>query len=278
MWFGTRNLMQEIKDPAVNMGASKVGWQTQSNYLNGGAYTRNSVGAHKEYDLSWNLTDRDTVREITDYADGVFGSGLVYWADPFVMDKNMLNMGWSVPSQGASDGVILTGTDTRPTLLDTPGNTLGYPTQSAVYTVGVGDKPYMWIPVPPGYTAWVGVHGTAGSGGYVAATTTTGPNSTGATTVLSTQSVTDTNRFSYSVDSPGIDGLYLTLGGTGTVVLSGLMVQVLPTGYTPPTGGFISGQGHSGCRFASQPVLTQYSAVMDKVGLTAKLIEIGSWL
>lgn len=280
MWFGTRDYMTWVPAPAINMDASKVGWTTQSNYLNGGAYVRTSTNSHKEYNMSWNLAARSDIRIITDFADGIYGTGPIYWADPMAMDTNMLPQSWASPMLGAYDGPILSGKTTRPTTVVTDANSLGYPTQKAVYTIGAETKPTTWVPIPLGYTAWAGVHGTNGTGGRVVATPTTGPTTLGTPTNLTMLTVGNTTRFNYSVDSNGgtVTGLQISFGGTGTIMPVGIMVQVLPTGVTPAIGGFISGQGQSGARFASQPTLTEYSSVQDKAGLTAKLVEVGQWL
>lgn len=278
MWFGTRGNMRWVKAPAINMTAGKVGWEAQTNYLSGGASVRRSISAHKEYGMSWNLAEREEIRMITDYADGIYGTGPIYWADPFVLDSNMLPQAWATPFVGAHDGTILSGSDVRPTLVDTPANINGYPVKSAVYTVGAGDKPAVWIPIPPGYTAWVGATGTAGTGGAVTVAPTTGATTSAPAQALTLLPVTGTTRVNKSFDSSAYDGVLVSLGGTGTITLTSMIVQVLPTGSVPASGGFISGQGHSGCSFASQPELTQYNAVLDRVGLTVRMVETEQWL
>jgi hypothetical protein len=55
------------------------------------------------------------------------------------------------------------------------------------------------------------------------------------------------------------------------------MIQVLETGVTPETGGFISGQGNSGLQFVSQPTYTPYSSALNKVGVVAELAENYGW-
>ena len=69
----------------------------------------------------------------------------------------------------------------------------------------------------------------------------------------------------------------MTLGGEGTIILSGMIVQVLKDGSIPEPGGFISGQGHSGCQFASLPEYTPYSYAHDIVGMVVDLVETGAW-
>jgi hypothetical protein len=68
------------------------------------------------------------------------------------------------------------------------------------------------------------------------------------------------------------------LTGSGTITLAGVIGQIVPIGTATATGTFISGQGNSGCEFESQPQLQNYSVALDKVALTVKMIEVGSWL
>lgn len=280
IWFGTRGREQWVPAPAVNVGASKVGWQTQMNYLNGGALVRRSVASHKEFNLSWSLTTRERIRRVTDYADGVYGQGPIYWLDPFVADTNLLPAYWAAPFMAAYDGPRLVTPNGSITAEETDDNNLGYPAESAVITVGTGAQPEVYIPLPPNYTAWVGAAGVAGGGtAGVQVLEAHGPTATDNATTLTLLGVNDSTRFNHMVDgSDGATGIVIRFTGSGTFTLSGMIVQVLPDGRNPEQGGFISGQGHSGARFQSQPQLTQYNAVLDRVGLSATLVETEAWL
>jgi hypothetical protein len=90
--------------------------------------------------------------------------------------------------------------------------------------------------------------------------------------------VTDPTRFNASFAGSSYVGVDVTLVGGGPV-LSGLIAHLLPVGVTPSTGGFISGQGNSGCEFENVPTMTPYVVAggMDLVGMSGKLIESGSW-
>lgn len=277
MWFGTRDYATWIDCPQVSMPSGKAGWGDGGMFLNGGAYTRQSVAAHKVYAMEWRNTTRDEGRKVLDFADKIYGTGALYWADPFVMDKNMLPQWFASPSQGLYDGLPLNG-GARGTAIGTALNSLGYPVQSIVYTVtaGVTTIP-VWIPIPPGYTAWVGAHGVAGSGGTVTVRPTTGPSTYAATTTLTLLPVTSTTRVNASFSNGSYTGIEVALGGAGTITLSGIIVQLLRNGVTPATGGFISGQGHSGCSFSSQPEYVPYSAAMDRVSLSAEFVETEGW-
>jgi len=280
MWFGTRGYMKFVPCPLVDSDMSKVGWQSSAQYLNGGTRVRSSVTAHKEYNLAWGLQERDNIRTVTDYADGVYGDELIYFVDPFAADKNVLPQYWATPALGIEDAPILTGT-AKPAIVQTDSNTNGYPRNSAIYYVVTTDpKKSIYVPIPPGHTAWVGFHGQKpdDSTAYVRVRQAIGTTGYGTSTTLTPLTVDTTTRVNASFNSSStVHGIVLDLQGSGTLIMTGLIVQILKTGVTPAEGGFISGQGNSGCKFAEQPKLQNYSSAMDKSALTAKLVEVGAW-
>lgn len=275
-YMGTREKMLEVRAPSVNMPSSKQGYFNKVDFLNGGTAIRRSTAAHKNYTMTWNSVDRDEARQILDLADGVHGTGPLYVHDPITADRNVLPQWWATPSQGGRDGLPLND-GTRGELVTTPANSLNFPNDSITYTVLSTKTRKVWVPIPTGYTAWVGAYGTAGTGGTVVATPTVDHVTNGSPVTLSLLDVTDDTRFTNSFASSSYDGVELSLGGAGTVTLSGIMVQVLETGVTPATGGFISGQGNSGLQFVSQPAYTPYSSALDKVGVVAELTEYYGW-
>lgn len=273
MWFGTREKMRWILCPAVEMDSPSLGWGSQTDFLSGRAHVRRSNSDHREFTMAWNMKSREDLRPIMDYAKGHYGRGLIYWGDPFTMDANMLNDQWATPWLGATDGLILDGKDARPELVKTPQNDYGYPVDSVRYNVDTTtSKPSIWIPAPPDYVLWVGAHGQDGTGGKVVVTPTTGATTYSTAVTLTTMGV-DENRVNASFDSADFTGIEVSLGGAGTITLSGLIVQALPRGAEPSTGDFISGQGHSGCKFYPMPSFTPYSAALDKVSMAATLVE-----
>jgi hypothetical protein len=275
-YIGTREKMLETRSPTVGFPSSKMGFSNQVNFLNGGASVRRSRASHKRYEMSWDSFSSDEARVILDLADQVYGVGDIFWHDPFVADRNCLPQWWGTPATGLDDGLPLNN-GVRGRAVATPTNSLSFPVQSIAYTcAGAGRS--VWIPIPVGHTAWVGAYGVNGTGGRVVATPTTGATTVGAATNLRLMAVTNPARFNHSVAaSGGFTGVLISLGGTGTVTLSGLMVQVLLDGVTPKTGGFISGQGHSGCQFVAQPDYTPFSYAFDTVGVVAEFVETGGW-
>jgi len=275
-YIGTRQKMLEVRAPSVNMPSSKQGWSSQLNFLNGGTRVRRSKAAAKQYTMTWNSLDRDEARKILDLADGIYGNGNIYWHDPIAADRNVLPQWWASPMQGGYDGLPLNaGLPGR--LVATPANTLNLPVESIEYDVTLGRTRSVWIPIPDGYTAWVGAYGQSGTGGRLTATPTTGPTSEGAQQTLALLAVSNNARFTKSYSSSSYDGLQLSLAGSGTITLTGIMVQVIKTGINPGPGMFISGQGNSGCSFVTQPAYTPYSSALDQVGVVAELAETGGW-
>ncbi len=286
IWMGPRGNGMWIPAPSVsNIDFTPVGWSSQVQYLNGGAGVRSSWSSHREYAMEWTLKSRDSLRPLQDMAAGMYGTGPIFWSNPLAMDKNVLPECWAWPAQAALDAPILVNaaTGVRPTSVPTPANTLGYPATSISYPVG-GTSQSVHIPIPPGFVAWVGWHGTSNGAGGVIVTPVYSPTSVGAATYPAVLPVTSTTRCNASYSSTAMIGIDISLGvGTvaspaTTVTLSGIIVQVLPIGTMPVLGGFISGQGDSGCAFATKPKATPYSAPLDQVGAACKLVEIGDWL
>jgi len=277
-YIATRSRGVELPSPNINMPSSKSGYYNVSRFLNGGASMRQSVAAHKNYTMTWNGLTRDEARVITDFADGVYGTGEIYIHDPITADKNVLPQWWATPSQGAYDGLPLNA-GSRGRAVPTTPNTLNMPIESIEYNVSLGSTRNVWIPIPKNHTAWVGAYGQDGTGGAVRVipTLSASNDDDGPTDLLTLLDVSDDSRFTNSYNGNNWNGIRIGLGGEGTVLLTALMVQVLPNGETPETGGFISGQGNSGLRFVSQPNVTPYSAVFDRVGVVAEFIETGGW-
>lgn len=282
LWIGTRGHMKWVRYPQVDGTTfGKGGFSSTLEYKNGGARINSSRSAYKQYQFGW-LGTRDEMRFILDLADGLYDNSdqteLVYFVDSQAADKNLLPAMWAAPAVAASDGLTLF--PGQPTMLSqTPANNLDYPARSATFTTNVASSS-CFIPVPPGCTAWVGAHGSATGSAGVLVTQTNGLT-TGAQAQLTMLDVTDATRVNASFDASVCDGIIISYtnggaGSTDTVTISGMIVQILPNGVTPEGGGFISGQGHSGCQFSGKPSITPYG--FDQIGVSAKLIETGAWL
>ena len=279
MYFGTRERALWVAAPAPGAGFAAEGYSSKMQYSNGGGSVRNSKGAHLEYDFSWGSLTRDQIAEIEDYAYGLYGDGLVYPLDPYAMDRNAFNAQWAAPKITAEDGIPLTGTE-RPDRTLVGDLSLGYPMYGATYTVTAGQEARkFYVPVPLGYTAWVGAHGVANAKGLIVQPTNNGLAS-GAPTSLALLGVNSTTRFNGSFVAGSYNGIEVSLDTStaGARTYAGLMCQVLENGVTPQDGGFISGRGNSGCEFLGKPTRQVYSLPGESIGLSAKMIEVGDWL
>lgn len=277
MFMGTREVMLEVPCPNVSMPSSKNGWTTTVDFLNGGSAVRRSTASSKRYEMTWNSISRDEARTVLDLADRIHGTGEIYWLDPFTADKNVLPQHWASPMQAIYDGLPLIGLN-RPEP-SVGGSTHGFPVQAALYTITPGDPAReIWVPIPTGYSAHIGIYGYDVSGGAVFVTPTINAALDATPVAATLMDVSNNARANMVVRaSDGYNGIKLNLGGDGQIILFGMMVQILKDGKTPEPGGFISGQGNSGCQFASQPEYTPYSAAFDSVGMIASFIETGSW-
>lgn len=97
----------------------------------------------------------------------------------------------------------------------------------------------------------------------------------------------DGNQDIYIGSADGVDTIHPNLEGQkylagrfvqafkapAVTTIAGLIVQVLPTGVTPETGPFISGQGQAGMQFEGRVQATPYSLAHDSFGLSVKLVE-----
>lgn len=281
MWFGTRNFERWVPDFETGPTFGKEAWGTETTGLNGGAWVRNSTSSHRVYTVTWPpVRSRDELRPIADFADGVYddhdGVNLIYFIDPVAADRNVAPQGLAFPGQ--SDAMPLVR-GIHPKLVPTAPNALGYPARSAQYTFAGTETPVpLYIPIPPGFTLWFGVHGTiAADTGFNVTPYTKAVAA--APVVPAALGVDDTARVNAPFTAP-YTGVEIAVIPSGTPIISSVIVQVLPNGATPQTGGFISGQGHSGCQFVGKPAQTVYTVAKgrDQIGMSAKLTETGAWL
>jgi hypothetical protein len=275
MWFGTRRYARWIKTHSPGSEYTALSHLTRLEYLNGGVGLRRSAGSHEELTLTWNRLSEQDAREIADFAYGVYGDGPFYLSDPGTQRLNVLNKAWSMPALGAKDAPPLAGT-VRPSLVNNALLTLGYPAQMAQYLLTAADaRRTFYLPIPPGHTAWVGVHGDTGSTLGLRAQPTLNGTATGAATTIPATSVTSTTRVTHSFPAPGEQaGLEISIApGAGRFAVAGIIAQILPTGTTPETGGFISGQGMTGADIEGVVRPTPYSYAHNSYGLSMKLVE-----
>lgn len=280
IYFGPRGNMKLIPAPITGPDMGAKGYTASTLGLNGGASMRTSRASHREYNYSWASEARDDLQPLIDAHMGILGDPPFYFIDPFSADRNVLPPWFAAPMLAGLGGPVLDGRETLPTLSATPANTLGYPVKSATFVVSASDKPIkVYVPIPPLSVLWLGFHGSVVSGTpNFTVTPFTSATAAAAPVNLAPLAVTSTTLMNASFAGSSYVGVEIALSGAGSMLASGLIGQILKVGAVPPTGSFISGRGHSGCKMEDSPSVSGISSKLDLIGATVKLVEVGGWL
>lgn len=264
VWFGTEERMTWVPAPAAGpgVGRSPSKWRAGGQYLNGGQWRKESVVGARTCSLQWPIMTGEKVRKITAYLDGSYGLGPFYYSDPFAEGVNSAPQWLAAPWLAVEGAPSLYGT--IPTKVTTPVNTYDYPSYGAQYTVAGASPKKIRLPVPDGMTAYIGAHGSASGGEFRV-------NGV-AQTLLAVTTSTLTNS---TVVGPTF--LDVDLAGTGTITLYGVVIRLLPTGSSAPTGSWVKGEGYTGLRIDNDYQLTGYSSVQDREALSVDLVETSPW-
>lgn len=277
MWFGTKQFSRWIKVHSPGSGYVMGGYSERLDFLNGLTALRGSINGHMEYTLNWNRLTQDEARHITDFTSGLYGDGYKYLCEPSAMGQNALNKAWSAPGLTAKDGVPLAGS-VRPEIVANLDQSRGYPTEMAKYTLSATDTSRsFYIPIPPGHSLAIGVHGDTSSTLKMRAQPTVRGISTGAAANLTMLGVSTSTRYTNVFaggDQTGVE-LSVQTGAAGFITLAGIMAAIYPSGGAPVVSGpFISGQGSSGLEFEGRVQPVPYSLAHDSFGLSVKLVEV----
>ena len=255
LWFGTTEHREWVMCPDQGMQMNSVGFGTSGTFVNGGAWADSSVSKHREYNATFSGNVED-VQQVLDFTEGQFGPGPYYFVDPFAQYSNALSKWLASPRLMVQDAPSFTKTE-QPILLNTPTNTLRLPTKSAVFDLpDAGGLRTFRFAIPSGFTAnlkWWG------------STTDTAALHANGTAVAVDMAETRTG-----------DWLDLTLSGSGTITIAGIMCQFRPTGTDPDFSIFKSGRGTTAVAVTGTQ-LTGYSAIRGRVSATMDLLEVGGW-
>lgn len=286
VWFGTLEKMQDLKCALSGLPVTGSAFSGTTRFRNGGADVVRSWGSHKEFDMSWSGTMAE-IGPFMDYADGLYGTGLIYFTTPAADRTNLFSPNWAAPKliELESNGWPEIYDDTG-TFTDTAANSYNQPTRSITYTtVATVPQRRFVIPIPPTMTLRLGWSGSStGSGAvYYRIRNTDGTYDT--PVALTAITPTSSTRLNASVaGSTGI-AAEVYLYGAGTVTIASLMAQLWPTTYTPTlTGSFLGGRGYSGFKFEDAPSFSIVQDTEQSSGYTrehyamnATLIEVGQW-
>ncbi len=287
MWFGTLDRMQWIRTPLSGAEVSGEGFHASGTLLNGGGYGRHSWNTHRVYTYEWPASSPgQDIQTIHSYRSGVYGRGLLYWIEPNVMDKNVLPLRWSSPAVACGDETThVYGVYPDETSVS-GGEANGLPVSAAYYdlsSVSAGyrsDLETVFLPIPPGYTAYVGaVYSATGSAKvYVTPVDSNGNN--GTAQALTEVGVADADLHPDTFTGGKGIRLWVGKGGSGTATLTWVAtsIRMVPTSKTLDVNGpWIAGMGHAGCRFDGPVSQTNNNGVNGgQFGIAATFREVGN--
>ena len=112
-WFGNLRKAGYFPAPNSGMDADTIGESDDMTFANGGAYVAQSPGTHREFDLSWGVQEKSTMNFLSDYRNGVYGTGLLYMVDPFA--TNAMPPHWANPGLTCEGWPSLVSPSVKPT-------------------------------------------------------------------------------------------------------------------------------------------------------------------
>lgn len=315
MWFDVEDGWKGwFKTPARGADSSPQSWNAQGILLSGGGYALNSWGSHKQYQYEWGASStRQQAQFMKSLSDGTYGRGLIHFIEPTLYDQNILPARVADPSMAVEDegaslvyGYTPTGVQTSNWQQNLLPLTSAYYNLLGVETGYRGASDALYVPIPEGYTLYLGAfYSATGSGGiFIREVYDNGVEGADIRlTNLSNSSLTVT-----ADDFSGLRGVRIWLGktssGVASVTATALIGRLIKTdilggvgeGYGQDAygqeayggsflpdwitaGPWVGGMGHSGCRFVGKPTFVSNTGVNGgQVGFAATFKEVGSWL
>lgn len=289
-WFGTEEHMEWFATPLQGADSTPQAWGAEGTLLNGGGWGMNSWGSHKQYTYEWpQASSPETAQKMKSYRDGTYGRGLLYFLEPGIYRTNVLPAHWADPSMAVGFEAPPLVYDVTPSGVNTSGSAaIGLPVQSAYYPSlgGATTSPTLgssvFIPIPQGYTLHVGAYYSATGSGSVFVTPVNNNGTWGAAVPITPQANSSTALVTQSFEN--LRGVRLWVGrstsANSTITLAGMIAKLVETGKSVDvSGGWIGGQGHSGCRFSGTPSYVTNSPIEGgRVGFAATFKEVGAWI
>lgn len=239
-WFGTIDHAGWFPAPLQGADSSPSAWGTDGTLLNGGGYAFNSWGSHKRYTYEWpSSSSPEVAQKMKSYRDGTYGRGLLYFLDPMIYKGNVLPASWADPSMALDNEAPSLVYGVEPTPVATSGwEQNGLPITSARYSVTTPPQTTppvessLFIPVPEGYTLYLGAfYSSTGTGG-VFASPVNANGTTGAAVKLTELATTSTDIVADPFGG-SIKGVCLWVGRTSSdtslVTLTALCGRLIKT-------------------------------------------------
>lgn len=290
IWFGNVSYAQWTPAPATGMSKSLEGYTEEILFDNGGAWVERSNAAHAVYEMDFPVEDSSSAQGIEVYerfASGEFGTEFLRFVDPMRSDENLFSPEWAAP--GLAERGHKRVYDVNPTFADTGANSYLKPPRKAVYAVTgasgavpTGQNSVFTLLIPPTHTLRIGGSGAV-TGSGVLRVQPINLNGTLASTVdvtLTADSAAPAFSTSFAGSTYKAVRVYITRTSVavGTVTLTSLWAQIVPTGATAVIQRHIPGKGHTGLRFRNSAQVERYLMTnRHLVGLSTTLIEVEKW-
>jgi len=295
VYFGNTNFQTWITAPQTGMIASSSGFAATTDLLNGRSFVKRSNGAARKFSASWlgsmNGTDlTSNLQTIKDFSDGMYGTGNVYWLDPYAISQNVLPPHWAAPGLASRDWPTLSSVTPTFTTLSGTSNVYAnnFPQTYATYIgVGTSTSKSIDIIIPSGYYLHFGWHATVSGVSAISAPGYYVRKYSRATNLEVTSGgfpdfplsllAGGTTRTNWVIDGTTYSRVRITFGASSVATTSvvGAIAQILPTA-TPTTGAFIPGKGTSALQFASPLEIEYYSSAINngQIGLSTTFVEV----
>lgn len=302
LWFGvvggTNTHFQWMMQPALPVPTNRRSYVEEMEFENGGAAVTRSHGYHREFvfnipaDYAAGL---DGIDAYADFAGGLYGDGLVSFADPFYYQLNLFPPHWASPALCEQDWPDLVSGGSV-SWANTAANSYRQPRRKGTWTVSTAANatpltdtsiPYVVLPIPPDMTLHVGLTGAAtGTAVCRVESWVNDATSAGATASLTPLSETGSTRLNATVAGATYAFAKVfftrTSSASSTITPISLMAQLWPAAASPTlTGVHVPGRGHTGLQFADDAVAEDYHVVNGTGpyrGLSTRLIEVGAWI
>lgn len=296
-WFGTEEYSKWVDTPLMGASVSPTGWAEGGSFLSGGGYQFDSSGSHRLHTFEWRESSSyEAAQEMSDFANGAYGSGPIHFVLPTIYEKNILPPQWAAPATADSAAVFARGAANSPPsslpTLDIPGR-MPRMTRFIVLNdapVGFRDGEYLFIPIPEGFDLALGAFGVSagGAGVFTSPLLDSGAQAPPTRLTMSGWDISTWSSVYDRVSGAGLRGVRLWVGvdnpsgSTRHVSLLAMTARLIPAGAPlasiaddPWTGGM----GNSGCKFVGKPTMNLHTGFDGgRASFAATLREIGSWL
>lgn len=290
--FGNTLKMVDAPEPDLPFKSDMVGYGESMGFESGGFASKVSQGYSRRYDFAYDIENSTLLNVFRRFRQGSYGTGLLYFADPFAYRTNLFSPAWAEPGliEGGDWPTIF---DTVPTFSSVSANSYDQPLRKATFTIAAAantaptkSRSRFLIPIPADMTLRLGVSGAATGTGVVhveavniAAGTTSGSN----LTLLTDTSSTRLNAsFAGSAYDYIIVDLRRTSAAASTVTITSMLAQLYKTTVTPTlTGNHVPGDGHTGLRFLDGNMSSAHRLWLGEERFSSlgfSLVEVGAWL